>query len=253
MKTWPTLLLATAAWLPMPAAASGFVACDIEGTVLEAKPGAEERTVEVEVSVLSAVRAKLGNSEGQTDCREFPGTRFEARLRLPAGMGVPGAGARLSFHWSAIDGFGPDGAYAGTSVSTRFKSVGKPPEPGDPDSPEFDPVAQMQRFHPGWEPPAVPAEEVAKHPLGSPENPVRSHGPTAQRDYLARLRCPDGKAPQHRRTGNIGYGIYGYHVDRYEVTCGEHTSLVHMDLYHPRYIERAPVPSFELMPLPAGD
>lgn len=58
MKAWPTLLLASAPWLPMAAGASGFVACDIEGTVLQASPGAEERTVEVEVSVLSAVRAK---------------------------------------------------------------------------------------------------------------------------------------------------------------------------------------------------
>jgi len=253
MKVWPTLLLASVPWLPMVASASGFVACDIEGTVLQTRPGAEVRTVDVDVSVLSAARAKLGDSEGQTDCREFPGTTLEARLRLPAGTDVPGVGARIAFHWSAVDGFGPDGTYAGTSVSTRFKSMREPPEPGDPDSPEFDPVARMQRFHPDWEPPAVSAEEVAKHPLGSPENPVRSDGPTAQRDYLARLRCPDGKAPQHRRTGNVGYGIYGYHLDRYEVTCGGDTSLVYMDLYHPGFIERAAVPGFELRLPPAVD
>jgi hypothetical protein len=40
--------------------------------------------------------------------------------------------------------------------------------PTDPNSSDFDPVAHMRRFDPDWNPPQVNADEIAKHPLGSP-------------------------------------------------------------------------------------
>lgn len=116
-----------------------------------------------------------------------------------------------------------------------------------PDSPEFDPVARMKRFDPSWEPPDVSAENVAKHPLGSWENPVRTHGPTGQKRYLAKLTCPNGERPGYRRVGSRD-GIYGFHVDGFEVLCGKRISLIYMDLYHPNYIENSPVPGFGLEP-----
>ena len=117
-----------------------------------------------------------------------------------------------------------------------------------PDSPEFDPIARMKRFDPSWEPPNVSAEEIAKHPLGSWENPVRTQGPTGQKNYLASLTCPNGQRAAYKRLGSRGDGIYGFHVDEFEVVCGERKSLIYMDLYHPKYIETKPVPGFELKP-----
>jgi hypothetical protein len=106
----------------------------------------------------------------------------------------------------------------------------------------------MKRFDPEWEPPKVSAEEIAKHPLGSEANPVRTHGPTGQRDYLERLACPDGTVPSYKRLGSYGDGVYGYHVDDFEVVCGKRSSHIYMDLYHPRYVEESAVPGFKLKP-----
>lgn len=117
-----------------------------------------------------------------------------------------------------------------------------------PDSPDFDPVARMKRFDPNWEPPEVSAEKIAKHPLGSEDNPVRSHGPTGQRRYLARLECLDGTSPSIKRVGSHGDGVYGFHVDEVEILCGERRSLVFIDLYHPGHVERSPIPGFGLKP-----
>src|SRR5215217_6682079 len=46
--------------------------------------------------------------------------------------------------------------------------------------------------------------EAERHPLGSQENPVRAEMPPGQRDYLARLRCSDGRAPLFEREGSFG-------------------------------------------------
>lgn len=117
-----------------------------------------------------------------------------------------------------------------------------------PDSPEFDPIAWMKRFNPNWEPPDVSADEVAKHPLGSLENPVRTQGPTGQKKYLESLTCPNGQRLGYKRLGSRRDGIYGFHVDEFEVVCGERKLRIYMDLYHPKYIETSPVPGFGLKP-----
>lgn len=80
------------------------------------------------------------------------------------------------------------------------------------------------------------ADAVARaerSPLGSKDNPVRENMPQGERAYLARLRCPDGKAPEAERKGNVGVGVYGNIVDLFEVSCrGAKRVQVYMDMYH---------------------
>ena len=117
----------------------------------------------------------------------------------------------------------------------------------NPNSPEFDPVAHMQRFFPDWQPPTVSQEELSKHLLGSAERPVRAQGPQGQHDYLARHVCRNGKTPKFHRAGSVGESPYGYPMDAYGVKCGwSAEQLVYMDLYHPRFIEQDPIPGFTL-------
>ena len=89
-------------------------------------------------------------------------------------------------------------------------------------------------------------------PLGSPSNPVKAHMPAGQREYLRRLRCPDGEPPKFERVGSLGPGPYGKIIDGYKLECpGAEPSWVVMDMYHPGYRETAPVPGFSLAPEPA--
>lgn len=83
-------------------------------------------------------------------------------------------------------------------------------------------------------------------PLGSKGNPVRVYRPTGQRVYLSRLACADGSTPQFQRVGSFGVGVYGTIIDGYDVDCAGKKQLVYMDMYHPDYIERRPVPGFTI-------
>jgi hypothetical protein len=94
--------------------------------------------------------------------------------------------------------------------------------------------------------------KAEKHPLGSRNNPVRENMPQGQRAYLARLRCADGQAPAATRSGNVGLGVFGFTVDRYEVTCpGKPAVEVFMDMYHDGP-ESRPVPGFTMAPEPSA-
>lgn len=89
--------------------------------------------------------------------------------------------------------------------------------------------------------------EADRHPLGSPQNPVRVQGPPGQRAYLARLRCSDGSAPSFYRRGNVGIGVFGNIVDDYAVTCGSAAPVsVQMDMYHRGNVENRAVPGFTI-------
>jgi len=91
--------------------------------------------------------------------------------------------------------------------------------------------------------------KAASHPLGSMKNPVRASMPPGERDYLARLRCPDGAAPAYDRQGSGGAGPYGNIVDFYTVSCkGAEAVRVAMDMYHAAYVEERPVPGFTIEP-----
>lgn len=85
------------------------------------------------------------------------------------------------------------------------------------------------------------------HPLGTPENPVRVHGPLGQMAYLSRLICTGGGAPSFTSMGMHGMGPYGTIIDGYTVTCGSATQRVFLDKYHVMdYVERRPVPGFTI-------
>jgi hypothetical protein len=89
--------------------------------------------------------------------------------------------------------------------------------------------------------------DAAGQPLGTKENPVRAAGPQGQRDYLARLRCPDGRAPQFQRTFSAGIGPFGRIIDGYAVTCGAERRELFLDMYHD-HVENAPVPGYTIEP-----
>jgi len=80
--------------------------------------------------------------------------------------------------------------------------------------------------------------------LGSMAEPVRADMPPGQRAYLDRLRCRDGSAPAYSRLGSMGLGQDHHVIDGYEVRCaGQAAAMVHMDMYHPGYVEnRVPAP-----------
>lgn len=96
------------------------------------------------------------------------------------------------------------------------------------------------------------AEEPAA-PLGSKESPVRCDAPAGEREYLRRLRCPDGAPPEILARASYGRGPYGNVVDGYDVECsGGRKQRIYMDMYHHRHREMEPVPGFTLLPeLPA--
>ncbi len=91
------------------------------------------------------------------------------------------------------------------------------------------------------------AARVAKSPLGSAQNPIRAEGPSGQRAYLTRLRCPDGRPPAFERGGSAGLSPYGSMMDLYQVACdAPPTHSIYMDMYHPGYVESQAVAGFSI-------
>ncbi|MCO1334610.1 hypothetical protein MO867_09690 [Microbulbifer sp. OS29] len=85
-------------------------------------------------------------------------------------------------------------------------------------------------------------DEIVKHPLGSPGNPVRADGPAGQREYLSRLVCTNGEpVSEFKRTSSAGMGPWGFILDSYVVLCDTHQGViehnVYLDLYHKGYRE----------------
>jgi len=84
--------------------------------------------------------------------------------------------------------------------------------------------------------------------LGTETNPVRCDDPKGERQYLSRLRCPDGKRPEFSRIGSFGVGPYGNILDGYRVKCeGRDEVTVFMDMYHEGYVEKEAVPGFTII------
>lgn len=89
---------------------------------------------------------------------------------------------------------------------------------------------------------------INAQPLGSEGNPVRTFLPRGQHAYLSRLVCPDGSTPSFHRIKNYGYGVYTTIIDGYHVQCGGVAHKIFLDMYHPTYRERRPVPGFTIRP-----
>lgn len=105
-------------------------------------------------------------------------------------------------------------------------------------------TGQPRTVSPNW-------ASINAQPLGSKGNPVRTFMPRGQHAYLQRLVCPDGSTPSFTRIGNFGVGVYSTIIDGYDVRCGATSYTVYMDLYHPAYVERRPVPGFTIRPTAA--
>lgn len=92
--------------------------------------------------------------------------------------------------------------------------------------------------------------KASAFPLGSEQNPVRVRGPAGERDYIARLRCSDGRAPVIRGRATAMPSPFGGITDQYVVDCKDSTpatASVYMDMYHD-HVEDRPVPGFTVKP-----
>ncbi len=86
---------------------------------------------------------------------------------------------------------------------------------------------------------AIAAAE--RHPLGTLQNPIRVGGPTGERAYLARLRCPDRSVPRIGARADAGTGAFGSVTGGYALTCGSSELRIVFDMYHEEHAEdRAP-------------
>jgi hypothetical protein len=107
-------------------------------------------------------------------------------------------------------------------------------------------------------PSSVPAQASATSPGSTRETAIEVCKPTGERDYLRRLRCADGSAPEFSRNGSYGTrtpmksaedekmaqdqalggtpvppGGPDFHVlDVYEIRCGDTAVEVFIDMYH---------------------
>jgi hypothetical protein len=124
-----------------------------------------------------------------------------------------------------------------------------------PPPPEPRPVASSAPD----EPVAVAPPAAAASPIGrSKERAIEVCQPRGERDYLARLRCPDGRQPAFSRHGNVGSRnaakpgtpdrdlleqmdptrqlrpgeIDSHIIDVYQVTCSDKVHELYMDMYH---------------------
>lgn len=109
---------------------------------------------------------------------------------------------------------------------------------------------------------AKPEKEPTKAPAGDPgSTPATALNvctPDGETAYLARLRCPDGRAPKFERSGSVGPrrdpqtkqeedlmskhaiemakvkpGEPDFHIlDAFEVTCADGKHEVFLDMYH---------------------
>jgi hypothetical protein len=105
--------------------ASDFRFCDMEGTVSEAILHKGNRARVYDFSVLvSSARPEKGErgKMGYTDCSEFVGKKVGFRLQLPNHVGRPISGDFIAFNYSAVDGFGADGNFAGTFINASLHS-----------------------------------------------------------------------------------------------------------------------------------
>lgn len=90
--------------------------------------------------------------------------------------------------------------------------------------------------------------KAAASPLGSEANPVRAQGPAGEREYLARLRCADGRPPEVLGRGSAMPGPFGGIADVYRLRCAGSPPVesgVFFDMYH-QHRETRPIPGFTL-------
>lgn len=104
------------------ATASGFEFCDLAGNIRGvAMSSSTEYALSVQVT--KAARARHLGEQSYTDCHEHVGEVLQVAFTAAELPRVPALGDRIAFSRSVVDGFGDDGAYAGTSISTRLHAL----------------------------------------------------------------------------------------------------------------------------------
>ena len=89
-------------------------------------------------------------------------------------------------------------------------------------------------------------DEIGKHDLGTKDNPVRSNGADAQREYIESLDCENGAIPEYRRDPTEDIGPYGHMLDKYTLRCdGDTVEMyeIYLDAYHDE-LDTRPVKGF---------
>ena len=86
--------------------------------------------------------------------------------------------------------------------------------------------------------------------LGSRGNPVRAYGRDGQEAYLKRLMCEGGATPTFARLPMNWTGPYTTPITGYELKCPDDFAVVFMDMHHPGYVERRPLPDFQIRSAP---
>ena len=112
---------------PMAAQASRFEFCELEGDIVRAERDRASGVGAYRIAVLvdAAEVTPAMRNEAYTDCGEHLGMPpLDAVVVFPRGR-VPEPGDTVRFARSAVDGFGEDGQFVGTSVKTRFRQLRK--------------------------------------------------------------------------------------------------------------------------------
>jgi hypothetical protein len=94
---------------------------------------------------------------------------------------------------------------------------------------------------------AAACQATPSAPVGTLENPVRADAFHGELEYLGRLRCRDGTAPQTQGIARR-YSGSGHLIRAFRVRCiylnEEH--VIFFDPHHPGHVDTRPVPGFAL-------
>ena len=112
---------------PMAAQASWFESCELEGQIVRAERDRANGVGAYRIGVLvkKAEVTHAMRNDAYTDCTEHLAMPpLDAVVVFPRGR-TPEPGDTVRFARSAVDGFGEDGQFVGTSVKTRFRQLRK--------------------------------------------------------------------------------------------------------------------------------
>ena len=126
MKLFMPFLAAVFMFAAVPAHASWFECCEIEGEVSAVKTRVDGG-YSLLVKVVKSVEAKTsGGISSYTDCTEHVNNEVDAYFSAAEVPFVPRVGDTIYFLRSTSDVFSSNGAYAGTSVNSELHVLRRP-------------------------------------------------------------------------------------------------------------------------------
>jgi|SRR5580700_784418 hypothetical protein len=86
------------------------------------------------------------------------------------------------------------------------------------------------------------------------DRPIPCHMPIGERQYLGRLRCPQGHKFNCHRMGSMNSPYMPNPVDTYRIFCtgGECGMDLHFDMYQEGHGEQLTPPGYTLAPIEGG-